>query len=359
MRFVDEFRDPDIAKRIAERIHRTLTRPLTLMEVCGGQTHSIVRFGLQELLPDTIHLLHGPGCPVCVTPVELIDKAMEIARRPEVVFCSFGDMLRVPGTRGDLLSAKSAGADVRVVYSPMDALKTARENPSREIVFFAVGFETTAPANAMAVLQAHTGRVKNFSVLVAHVLVPPAMETILRGGTRVEAFLAAGHVCTVTGFADYERMIAQYRVPIVITGFEPTDILQGILLCVRQHENGEARVENPYARAVRPPGNPLAQELCREVFRVVDRNWRGIGAIPQSGFALQPRYARHDAEQRFGGVMDTPRDTSGCLSGLVLQGRLRPVDCPAFGKRCTPQHPLGATMVSPEGACAAYYRYPP
>ncbi len=358
MRFVDEFRDPDITRRIAELIHGTLTRPLTIMEVCGGQTHSIVRFGIQELLPDAIQLVHGPGCPVCVTPVELIDKAVEIARRPEVIFCSFGDMLRVPGTRGDLLSAKSEGGDVRVVYSPMDALKTARENPNKEIVFFAVGFETTAPANAMAVLQAHTGNVTNFSVLVGHVLVPPAMETILRDGTHVEAFLAAGHVCTVTGFADYERMIARYRVPIVITGFEPTDILQGVLLCVRQHEKGEARVENPYARAVRPPGNPLAQELCREVFRVVDRNWRGIGTIPQSGFALQPQYARHDAEERFGCVMATAKDTSGCLSGLVLQGRLRPVDCPAFGTRCTPQNPLGATMVSPEGACAAYYRYP-
>jgi hydrogenase expression/formation protein HypD len=358
MRFVDEFRNPDITKRIAEVIRKTTTRPLTIMEVCGGQTHSIVRFGLQELLPDTISLVHGPGCPVCVTPVELIDKAVEIARRPEVIFCSFGDMLRVPGTRGDLFHAKSNGGDVRVVYSPMDALQIARENPDREVVFFAVGFETTAPANAMAVWLAHTGQVRNFSVLVAHVLVPPAMETILRGGTRVQAFLAAGHVCTVTGFDEYEQLIARYKVPIVITGFEPTDILQGILLCVRQHENGEARIENPYARAVRPPGNPLAQELCRRVFRVVDRQWRGMGEIAQSGFALQPGYARHDAEQRFGCVSATANDTSGCLSGLVLQGRLRPVDCPAFGKRCTPQTPLGATMVSPEGACAAYYRYP-
>jgi hydrogenase expression/formation protein HypD len=358
MRFVDEFRNPDITKRIAEVIRKTTTRPLTIMEVCGGQTHSIVRFGLQEFLPDAISLVHGPGCPVCVTPVELIDKAVEIARRPEVIFCSFGDMLRVPGTRGDLFHAKSNGGDVRVVYSPMDALQIARENPEREVVFFAVGFETTAPANAMAVWLAHTGQIRNFSVLVAHVLVPPAMETILRGGTRVQAFLAAGHVCTVTGFHEYEQLIARYKVPIVITGFEPTDILQGILLCVRQHENGEARIENPYARAVRPPGNPLAQELCRRVFRVVDRQWRGMGEIAQSGFALQPGYARHDAEHRFGCVSATANDTSGCLSGLVLQGRLRPVDCPAFGKRCTPQHPLGATMVSPEGACAAYYRYP-
>jgi hydrogenase expression/formation protein HypD len=328
------------------------------MEVCGGQTHSIIKYGVDELLPKEITLIHGPGCPVCVTPLEMIDRAINVAARPGVIFCSFGDMLRVPGSDRDLLSVKAAGGDVRIVYSPMDALKLAQANPGREVVFFAVGFETTAPANAMAVFQARRQSVKNFSVLVSHVLVPPAMEALLSSpSSLVQGFLAAGHVCTVMGYEEYFPIAEKYRVPIVVTGFEPVDILQGVLMCVRQLEEGRAEVENQYARSVRREGNRPAQQLIAEVFRAVPRKWRGVGEIPQSGLALAEEYAEFDAESRFGVEGVTAEEPVECISGLIMQGVKKPFECPAFGKRCTPERPLGAPMVSSEGACAAYYRY--
>jgi hydrogenase expression/formation protein HypD len=367
VRYIDEYRDAREARRHADAIAQAATRPWTIMEVCGGQTHAIARFGIDALLPPSLTLVHGPGCPVCVTPVDLIDKAIEIAGRPPVTFCSFGDMLRVTGRRGTLLEAKARGADVRMVYSPLDALRLARENPAREVVFFAVGFETTAPANAMAVHLAAREAVRNFSVLVSHVLVPPAMEAILSSSSnRVQGFLAAGHVCTVMGFTEYEPLARKHRVPIVVTGFEPLDILQGVLMCVRQLEAGRAEVENQYTRSVRREGNLEARKLIRDVFEIVPRRWRGIGSIPSSGLGLRPAYAALDAERRFGlterrgAHVDEPveeEEEGECLSGLVLQGLKRPPECPAFGTRCTPEHPLGATMVSAEGACAAYYRY--
>lgn len=358
MRFIEEYRDAQSAQRLAEAIRKVVTRSWTMMEICGGQTHAIMKFGIDELLPPQITLLHGPGCPVCVTPVELIDKAVELALHPEVIFCSFGDMLRVPGTRGDLLSAKATGGDVRVVYSPLDALQLAVKNPDRQVVFFAVGFETTAPANAMAVYQAKRQGIQNFSILVSHVLVPPAIEAILSSpSNRVQGFLAAGHVCTVMGYAEYEPIAEKYHVPIVVTGFEPLDILQGIYMCVKQLEEGRAEVENQYARSVRREGNRPAQELIREVFEVVPRKWRGIGEIPQSGLGLREPYREFDAERRFALATGSVEEASECLSGLVLQGVKKPHECPAFGTRCTPEHPLGATMVSSEGACAAYYKY--
>ena len=358
MRFRVEYRDPIAARRIAAAIARTVTQPWTVMEVCGGQTHAIVRFGIDELLPKEVSLVHGPGCPVCVTPVEYIDKAMEIAARKEVIFCSFGDMLRVPGTSGDLLSAKSHGGDIRIAYSPLDALAIARSEPSREVVFFAVGFETTAPANAMAVYQAKREGIANFSMLVSHVLVPPAMRAILAApDNRIRGFLAAGHVCTIMGYEEYEPIAARYRVPIVVTGFEPLDILEGIYLCVRQLEGDRAVVENQYSRAVRRDGNRRAQEVIREVFRVIPRRWRGIGDIAESGLGLADAYGDLDAERRFGAVCATGDEAGECISGLVLRGERKPPDCPAFGTRCTPEHPRGVTMVSSEGACAAYYRY--
>jgi len=358
MKFIDEYRDGAAARRCAEAIGRVTTRPWTIMEVCGGQTHAIVKFGVDALLPPGITLVHGPGCPVCVTSVQMLDKAIEIASRPGVIFCSFGDMLRVPGSSRDLLSVKAAGGDVRIVYSPLDAVKLAREHPGREVVFFAVGFETTAPANALAAVQARALGLANFSMLVAHVLVPPAMEAILASpASRVQGFLAAGHVCTVMGTSEYEPIARRYRVPIVVTGFEPVDILQGLLLCIRQLEAGRAEVENQYARAVRPEGNPAALRLMRQVFRVRSRTWRGIGEIPQSGLGLAEEYAALDAELRFGVTTRVAAESPECRSGLVLQGVLKPPDCPAFGTRCTPERPLGATMVSSEGACAAYYRY--
>lgn len=358
MKFIDEYRDADAARRYAEAITHITKRPWTLMEVCGGQTHAIIKFGVDELLPSQITLLHGPGCPVCVTPVELIDKAVDIAARPDVIFTSFGDMLRVPGSRGDLLSAKAAGGDVRMVYSPLDAVKIAAQNPDKQVVFFAVGFETTAPANAMAVYQAAQQGLDNFSILVSHVLVPPAVEAILSApDNHVNGFLAAGHVCAVMGYTEYEPLARKYRVPFVVTGFEPLDILQGIYMCVRQLEEGRAEVENQYARVVRREGNVPAQSLVREVFTVVPRKWRGIGAIPHSGLGLQDAYAAFDAERRFGLADYTVEESGACISGLVLRGVKKPHECPAFGKACTPEHPLGATMVSSEGACAAYYRY--
>jgi hydrogenase expression/formation protein HypD len=358
MKYLDEYRDAEAARSYGQALARITTRPWTIMEICGGQTHAIVKFGVDELLPPEITLVHGPGCPVCVTPVELIDKAVELAARPDVIFCSFGDMLRVPGSERDLFSVKARGGDVRIVYSPLDALKVARDHPSRQVIFFAVGFETTAPANAMAVYQAKQQNIANFSLLVSHVLVPPAMEAILSSPhNRVQGFLAAGHVCTVMGFTEYEPLAQRYRVPIVVTGFEPVDILQGVYLCVKQLEQGRAEVENQYARSVRREGNQPAQRLLADVFRVVHRKWRGVGEIPHSGLALREDYAEFDAETRFGLAAGGREESSECISGLVLQGVKKPHDCPAFGTRCTPEHPLGATMVSSEGACAAYYRY--
>ncbi len=358
MKFLDEYRDAEGARKLAEQLKRITTRPWTLMEVCGGQTHAIVKFGIDELLPDGVELVHGPGCPVCVTPVELIDKAIAIASRPDVTFCSFGDMLRVPGTERDLLSVKAEGRDVRIVYSPLDAVKFAAAHPEREVVFFAVGFETTAPANAMAVAQAHQRGLKNFSLLVSHVLVPPAIESLMKSNqNRVQGFLAAGHVCVIMGVEEYTPLAAKYKVPIVVTGFEPLDILQGVLMAVTQLEEGRAEVENQYARAVRPEGNRPAQQIIREIFEIADRKWRGIGEIPQSGLRLRAPYRAYDAETKFG-VAALSRDEAGeCISGLIMQGLKKPHECPAFGGRCTPEHPLGATMVSSEGACAAYYRY--
>jgi hydrogenase expression/formation protein HypD len=358
MKYIDEYRDAEAAGRFAQAIRQITTRPWTLMEICGGQTHAIVKFGLDELLPPEIRLVHGPGCPVCVTPVELIDKAVAIAARPEVIFCSFGDMLRVPGTQRDLLAVKAAGGDVRIVYSPLDALTLARQHPDRQVVFFAVGFETTAPANAMAVYQARRQRVENFSILVSHVLVPPAMEAILGSPlNQVQGFLAAGHVCTIMGYTEYEPIARRYRVPIVVTGFEPLDILQGVFMCVKQLEQGRAEVENQYSRSVRRAGNQPAQRLIGEVFQVVRRKWRGVGEIPQSGLGLRAAYAAFDAELRFDLAEYTAEESPECISGLVLRGVKKPHECPAFGTRCTPERPLGAPMVSSEGACAAYYRY--
>ncbi|MDD4269655.1 MAG: hydrogenase formation protein HypD [Pirellulales bacterium] len=358
MKYVDEYRDPERARRLAESIRRLVTRPWSIMEICGGQTHSILRFAIDEMLPKELTLIHGPGCPVCVTPIEILDKALAIAARPEVTFCSFGDMLRVPGSGKDLLTVKSEGGDVRIVYSPMDALRLARENPDREVVFFAVGFETTAPANAMAVAQAARLGLRNFTLLVSHVLVPPAITAIMESPQcRVEGFLAAGHVCTVMGTAEYERLAERFRVPIVVTGFEPLDILHGIQMCVRQLEEGRAEVENPYARSVRAEGNPAARRQVFDVFEVSPRKWRGIGEIPASGLRLRPEYAAFDAETRFGVAHLAADEPAECIAGEILQGLKKPHECPAFGLRCTPEHPLGAPMVSSEGACAAYYRY--
>ena len=358
MKYLDEYRDGKTAQGYAKALSRLATKPWTLMEVCGGQTHAIVKNGLDELLPPGLTLVHGPGCPVCVTPAEAIDKAQEIAARPGVIFCSFGDMLRVPGSGRDLLSVKAAGGDVRTVYSPMDAVELAKANPARETVFFAVGFETTAPANAMAVLDAARAGLRNFSLLVSQVLVPPAISAILSSpDSRVQGFLAAGHVCTVTGYREYEPLAKKFRVPIVVTGFEPVDILQGIVMCVRQLEEGRAEVENQYARSVRREGNRQALEAMARVFRVVPRKWRGIGVIPGSGLAMAEEYRDFDAERRFGPISYATEAASECIAGLVLQGVRKPPECPAFGTKCTPEHPLGATMVSSEGACAAYYNY--
>jgi hydrogenase expression/formation protein HypD len=358
MKYVDEFRDEALCRRYAENITRKITRPWRIMEVCGGQTHAIVRFGIDKLLPANVTLLHGPGCPVCVTPVEMLDRALAIAARPNIIFCSFGDMLRVPGSEGDLFSVKSAGADVRMVYSPLDALEIAQKNPGREVVFFAVGFETTAPAHAMAIKEAARRELRNFSLLVSHVLVPPALEAILGASERrVDAFLAAGHVCAIMGLDEYRPLVEKHQVPIVVTGFEPADILQGISMCIAQLEEGRAELENQYTRAVRPDGNMTARRVVGEVFQVVPRKWRGIGDIPLSGLGLCEAYAFFDAEKRFAVGQMVVHENSDCKSGLVLQGILKPSDCPAFGVKCTPEKPLGATMVSAEGACAAYYRY--
>jgi hydrogenase expression/formation protein HypD len=358
MKYLSEFRDSALVQNALREIRRLATEPCVLMEVCGGQTHSIVRSGLDRMLPETITLVHGPGCPVCVTPIEVIDRALAIARKPGVIFTSFGDMLRVPGTEGDLFSARAEGADVRVVYSPLDAVTIARENPDREVVFFAIGFETTAPANAMSVIQARRMELDNYSILVSHVCVPGAMRAILDSPkNRVQAFLAAGHVCAVMGFWEYHPIAKEYGVPIVVTGFEPIDLVHGVLAAVRQLSEGRAEVENAYARAVTEPGNRPAQTLVSEVFRIADRKWRGIGSIPRSGLVLRDEFAPLDAERRFDVGSVRSEEPEICIAGEILQGLRKPNHCPAFGKECTPENPLGATMVSAEGACAAYYRY--
>jgi len=358
MKFLDEFRDPALAAKYLDELKRIITRNWVLMEICGGQTHSIKRYGIDQLLPHEIDLVHGPGCPVCVTPLEQIDKALAIASRPEVIFTSYGDMLRVPGSGKDLFSVRAHGGDVRVVYSPLDAIKIAEENKDNEVVFFAIGFETTAPANAMAIAQAKRKGLKNFSVLVSHVRVPPAMRAILSSpSNRVQGFLAAGHVCAVMGYWEYPPIAKQYQVPIVVTGFEPIDILHGILITVQMLEKGEIGTKNAYPRAVTLDGNQEAQKIIRKVFAECDRKWRGIGTIPQSGWRLSETYSEFDAESRFNVSAISPDESPLCIAGQILQGMKKPTDCPAFGTLCTTQSPLGATMVSTEGACAAYYRY--
>ncbi len=358
MRYVDEYRDEAATRRLCEGIHEVTRRPWTIMEICGGQTHTIVKSGMESLLPKEITLVHGPGCPVCVTPLEMIDKALAIARQPGVIFTSFGDMLRVPGSTTDLLSVKAQGGDVRMVYSPLDAVSIAAHNPDRKVVFFAVGFETTAPANAMAVWQARKLGVSNFSILCSHVLVPPAMEAILSSPTnRVQAFLAAGHVCAVVGYEEYIPLAAKYRVPIVVTGFEPFDILQGIFMAVKQLEEGKYLIENQYSRVVRREGNKAAQELIHQVFETCDRKWRGIGEIPGSGYRLRKEFGGFDAELLFDVAGVRAQESSLCIAGTVLQGLKKPYECPAFGVLCIPERPLGAPMVSSEGACAAYFHY--
>jgi hydrogenase expression/formation protein HypD len=358
MKYLDEFSDPELARKLVDEIKAATSQRWSIMEVCGGQTHSIIRHGIDQLLPDTIEMIHGPGCPVCVTPLEIIDKALEIASRPDVIFCSFGDMLRVPGSEKDLFQVKSQGGDVRVVYSPLDALKIAKENPDKQVVFFGIGFETTAPANAMTVYQAKRLGIENFSLLVSHVLVPPAISAIMESPTcRVQAFLAAGHVCTVMGTEEYPPLCDKYDIPIVVTGFEPLDILEGIRRTVLQLESGRHELENAYPRAVQVEGNAAAKAMLLDVFEVTDRAWRGIGMIPSSGWRLSYAYRDYDAEHRFSVTDIHTEESSVCRSGEVLQGLIKPHECEAFGTLCTPRNPLGATMVSSEGACAAYYLY--
>jgi hydrogenase expression/formation protein HypD len=352
------FRDPAAAKRLAAAISAITTRPWNIMEVCGGQTHSIIKYGIDQLLPEGVNLIHGPGCPVCVTPLEYIDKALAIAALPNVILCSFGDMLRVPGSRQDLLGLKAQGADIRIVYSPTDALEIARQHPDKEVVFFGVGFETTAPTIGLAAYQAKQSQLNNFSLLVCHVRVPPVIEALLDSPeNRVQGFLGAGHVCTIMGCDEYLPLAERYRVPIVITGFEPVDVLYGLYACIRQLEEGRFEVENAYRRVVREQGNPAAQQLLRQVFDVVDRNWRGLGMIKHGGLALNDDYRDFNAELRFSVNVIATQEPIACRSGDVLKGLLKPSQCPEFGVRCTPEKPLGATMVSSEGACAAYYRY--
>ena len=359
MKYIEEYRDADLTNKLLNDLGSVLSRDWTLMEVCGGQTHSIIKSGLDQLLPKEINLVHGPGCPVCVTPLELIDKAIALASHKDVIFTSFGDMLRVPGSNSDLLSVKAAGGDVRILYSPLDSLKIAQENPDKTVVFFGIGFETTAPPNAMAIVQAQAQGINNFAMLVSHVTVPAAIIALMESpDVMVDGFLAAGHVCTVMGYWEYEQLAEKYKIPIVITGFEPVDVVHGILKCVRQLENNEHKVENAYARSVVRDGNPHAQAIIKRVFELCDRPWRGIGVIPQSGYRLRQEFANFDAELRFPEIQSIEtKESELCISGLVLQGRKKPHECSAFGNECTPQTPLGATMVSTEGACAAYYRF--
>jgi hydrogenase expression/formation protein HypD len=358
MKYLDEYRDPGIVKKLAAEIKAITTRPWNIMEVCGGQTHSIIKYGIDQLLPPEINLIHGPGCPVCVTPLAYIDKALAIAAQPGVIFCSFGDMLRVPGSKNDLLSLKAQGADIRIVYSPLDAVDLARQTPDKHVVFFGVGFETTAPVTALAAYQAKQVQLDNFLLLISHVLVPPVMRALLNSpDNRVQGFLGAGHVCSIMGYHEYLPICSEYRVPIVVTGFEPVDILHGLYLCIKQLEEKRHQVENEYSRVVSEQGNLSAQQLMRKVFTVVGRNWRGLGEIPASGLALSHEFDPWNAEQRFAVSTINTRESPDCRSGEVLQGLIKPSECLHFGSQCTPEHPLGATMVSSEGACAAYYRY--
>ena len=358
MKYLSEYRDPELVQQYLEELHRITTRSWTIMEVCGGQTHSLVKNGILRLLPEGVTMVHGPGCPVCVTPLHLIDKAVHLALDKGVILCSFGDMLRVPGSRMSLLEAKARGADVRILYSPLEAVNLAKEHPDREVVFFAVGFETTAPANALSVIQAKKMGLANYAILASHVLVPPAMTAVLSDEeVRIQGFLAAGHVCTIMGTAEYFPIVEHFKVPIVVTGFEPVDLLQGILMTVRQLELGEYRLENQYSRVVRPEGNPDAIAVIEEVFEVADREWRGIGAIPMSGYEVKAELAAYDANRKFAVDIPKVRESEECIAGLVLKGIKKPRECPQFGKKCTPQNPLGAPMVSSEGACAAYYHF--
>ncbi|XWW45030.1 hydrogenase formation protein HypD [Fibrella sp. USSR17] len=358
MKHLTEYRDPELVEQYIQELHKTATRPWTIMEVCGGQTHGLVKNGILNLLPDLVTMVHGPGCPVCVTPVNLIDKAVYLAEEKNVILCSFGDMIRVPGSTKSLLDAKAGGADVRILYSPLEAVRLARENPDREVVFFAVGFETTAPANALSVVQAQKLGLKNYSILASHVLVPPAMEAVIQDDdTHIQGFLAAGHVCAIMGIDEYGPLVKRYKMPMVVTGFEPVDLLQGILMVVRQLERGECKLENQYARVVRPEGNPEARRIIEQVFAVVDREWRGIGMIPGSGWAVRPELAAFDADRKFSVSITNVPECPDCIAGLVLKGIKKPHECSQFGRVCSPERPLGAPMVSSEGACAAYYHF--
>lgn len=358
MKFLTEYRDPEIVKEYLDKIHSVTTKPWTLMEVCGGQTHSLVKNGIIDLLPKQINIVHGPGCPVCVTGVAVIDEALWLASQPNVILCSFGDMLRVPGTSKSLLEAKATGADVRILYSPLEAVDLAKKTPDKEVVFFAVGFETTAPANALSIVHAYKQGIQNYSILASHVLVPPAMEAILSDEeNRIDAFLAAGHVCTIMGVEEYEPIAEKYKTPIVVTGFEPVDLLQGIYMAVHQLENNEHRVENQYTRYVQRKGNELAQDVMNDVFAVTDKAWRGIGTIPNSGFEVSEKYKNYNARVKFNISTGNAREDDTCISGEIMKGLKKPPDCPNFGKACKPEHPIGAPMVSSEGACAAYYHY--
>ena len=358
MKHLSEYRDPELVQQYLQEIKQVTTRPWKLMEICGGQTHSLVKHGLLELLPSDITMVHGPGCPVCVTPISIINEAIYLAQQPNVIVCSFGDMLRVPGSTKSLLEVKAAGADVRILYSPLEAVQLAANNPDKEVVFFAVGFETTAPANALSIVHAHRSGVTNYSILASHVLVPPAMEALLSDeDNQIDGFLAAGHVCTIMGMEEYYPIVDKYKIPIVVTGFEPVDLLQGILMLVKQLEKGEYRLENQYARYVQREGNQLAQQTLSEVFSVSDRMWRGIGTIPQSGYEVNEAYRHYNARVKFSLHLPAAEENKECISGDIMKGLKKPAQCPHFGKACKPEHPLGAPMVSSEGACAAYYHY--
>ena len=358
MKYISEYRDADLVNQYLEEIRHTVTRPWTIMEVCGGQTHSLVKNGILNLLPPEVQMVHGPGCPVCVTPLNLIDKAVYLAEEKGVVLCSYGDMIRVPGSKRSLLESKARGAEVRILYSPLEAVKIAQENPNREVVFFAVGFETTAPANALSVIHAQRAGVSNYSILASHVLVPPAIEAVMNDtDSNIQGFLAAGHVCTIMGIDEYYPLADRYKIPIVVTGFEPVDLVQGILMTVRQLEKGEHQVENQYSRVVRPEGNPAARGVIEQVFTIANREWRGIGEIPMSGYEVRPEYARYDANLKFAVDIEKVPESDQCIAGLILKGIKKPHECPQFGRGCTPQMPLGAPMVSSEGACAAYYHF--
>jgi hydrogenase expression/formation protein HypD len=358
MKYISEYRDPGLVEKFLNEIHKSITRPWHIMEVCGGQTHSLVKNGLINLLPKDLHMVHGPGCPVCVTPLHLIDKAVHLAMEEKVILCSYGDMLRVPGSKYSLLEAKASGADVRILYSPLEAVKLAKANPDREVVFFAVGFETTAPANALSVIQAQRENLLNYSILASHVLVPPAIEAVMDDeDATINGFLAAGHVCTIMGITEYVPLVEKYHVPIVVTGFEPVDLAQGILMTLKQLERGEAKLENQYARVVKPEGNPEAMKVIEKVFYISDREWRGIGNILMSGYHVKSNFEWYDADKKFDINIAKADENKECIAGLVLKGIKKPFECPQFGKKCSPQMPLGAPMVSSEGACAAYYHF--